>query len=76
MIENAATMGRILGQRLEDLKARHTSVGGMRYIGLFSVIKLAKNKATREPFREVSRLFQRLAQESGPRRERLMRSDV
>jgi taurine--2-oxoglutarate transaminase len=49
LIENAAAMGRVLGQRLEDLKARHPSVGDVRYIGLFSVIEVVKDKATKEP---------------------------
>ncbi len=49
LIENAAAMGKVLGQRLEDLKARHPSVGDVRYIGLFSVIEVVKDKATKEP---------------------------
>ncbi|NLE75783.1 MAG: aminotransferase class III-fold pyridoxal phosphate-dependent enzyme [Chloroflexi bacterium] len=49
LIEHAAQMGRVLGQRLEDLKRRHPSVGDVRYTGFFSVIELVKNKATKEP---------------------------
>lgn len=49
LIENAAAMGKVLGQRLEDLKARHPSVGDVRYIGLFSVLEVVKDKATKEP---------------------------
>jgi len=49
LIENAADMGKVLGERLEELKARHASVGDVRYIGLFSVIEVVKDKATREP---------------------------
>ena len=31
------------------MKAKHPSVGDVRYIGLFSVIEVVKNKATKEP---------------------------
>jgi taurine--2-oxoglutarate transaminase len=49
LIENAVQVGRHLGQRLEEIKARHPSVGDVRYIGLFSAIEVVKDKATREP---------------------------
>jgi len=49
LIENARAMGRILGEELEGLKARHPSVGDVRYIGLFSAVELVKDRATREP---------------------------
>jgi len=49
LIENAAAMGEVLGQRLEALKERHISVGDVRYIGLFSVIEVVKDRATKEP---------------------------
>lgn len=49
LIENAARLGRILGQRLEEIKARHPAVGDVRYIGLFSAIELVKDRATKEP---------------------------
>jgi taurine--2-oxoglutarate transaminase len=49
LIENAKRMGQVLGEGLETLKERHASVGDVRYIGLFSVIELVKDKATREP---------------------------
>ena len=49
LIENATRLGPILGQRLEDLKRRHPSVGDVRYIGLFSAIELVKNRETKEP---------------------------
>jgi len=49
LIENAARVGQHLGQRLEDIKARHLSVGDVRYIGLFSTIELVKDRATKEP---------------------------
>ena len=49
LIENAAAMGRILGEGLEELKAKHPSVGDVRYIGLFSVIELVKDRESKEP---------------------------
>jgi taurine--2-oxoglutarate transaminase len=49
LIENAVKVGRYLGQRLEDIKARHPSVGDVRYIGLFSALEIVKSKATKEP---------------------------
>jgi taurine--2-oxoglutarate transaminase len=49
LIENAARLGQVLGQRLEEIKARHPSVGDVRYIGLFSAIELVKDRVTKEP---------------------------
>jgi taurine--2-oxoglutarate transaminase len=50
LIENAATLGKYLGEALEDIKERHVSVGDVRYIGLFSAIELVANRETKEPF--------------------------
>jgi taurine---2-oxoglutarate transaminase len=49
LIEQAARMGEILKAELEAIKERHPSVGDVRAIGLFSMIELVKDKATREP---------------------------
>jgi len=49
LIENSARLGQVLGQRLEEIKARHPSVGDVRYLGLFSAIELVKDRATKEP---------------------------
>ncbi len=49
LVENARTMGVILKKGLEELKARHPSVGDVRSIGLFAVIELVKGKETKEP---------------------------
>jgi len=49
LIENAKHLGQTLGRSLEALKEKHPSVGDVRYIGLFSVIELVKDKNTREP---------------------------
>lgn len=49
LIENAKKMGIVLGNELEALKAKHPSVGDVRYIGLFSAIELIKDTQTKEP---------------------------
>jgi taurine--2-oxoglutarate transaminase len=49
LIENAAKLGKYLGQRLEEIKKRHVSVGDVRYIGLFTTIELVKDRVTKEP---------------------------
>jgi taurine--2-oxoglutarate transaminase len=48
ILENVARTGKILGETLENMKAGHTCVGDVRYIGLFSAVELVKDKATRE----------------------------
>ncbi|HSM71381.1 MAG TPA: aminotransferase class III-fold pyridoxal phosphate-dependent enzyme, partial [Anaerolineales bacterium] len=50
LLENAATLGKYLGEALEDIKENHPSVGDVRYIGLFSTIELVTNRETKEPF--------------------------
>jgi taurine---2-oxoglutarate transaminase len=42
-------MGEIMKERLADLAARHPSVGAVRSIGLFGIVELTRNRATREP---------------------------
>jgi taurine---2-oxoglutarate transaminase len=48
IIENSANMGKVLAGELETFKQKHASVGDVRYIGLFSVIELVKDRGTRE----------------------------
>jgi taurine--2-oxoglutarate transaminase len=48
LIENAARVGRYLGERLEAVKARHPSVGDVRYIGLFSALELVRDRGSKE----------------------------
>lgn len=50
LIENAAALGEYLGEALEEIKARHPSVGDVRSIGLFSAIELVKDRQTKEVF--------------------------
>ena len=49
ILENVNKVGKVLGEKLEEFKAKHPCVGDVRYIGLFSAIELVKDKATKEP---------------------------
>ena len=49
LVENAKTLGNVLGAELKRLKERHPSVGDVRSIGLFSIVELVKDCTTREP---------------------------
>lgn len=49
LIENSKQLGYVLGEGLEEIKQKHTVVGDVRYIGLFSVIELVKDRETKEP---------------------------
>ncbi len=48
ILDNVKATGKVLGELLEDLKAKHPCVGDVRYIGLFSAVELVKDKATKE----------------------------
>jgi taurine--2-oxoglutarate transaminase len=54
LIENARTMGKLLGHKLEAIKDRHPSVGDVRYIGLFSAIELVKSRQTKEAISDMA----------------------
>lgn len=49
LIENSKVLGKLLGEELERIKRAHTSVGDVRYLGLFSLLELVKDKSTKEP---------------------------
>lgn len=49
ILDNVAVSGKVLGELLEDLKAKHACVGDVRYIGLFSGVELVKDNTTKEP---------------------------
>lgn len=49
ILGNVQKTGKLLGDILEGLKAKHASVGDVRYIGLFSAIELVKDKESKEP---------------------------
>lgn len=48
ILENVNAVGRVLGEKLEEMKATHPCVGDVRYIGLFSAVELVKSKETKE----------------------------
>src|SRR3989304_2763887 len=50
LIYNAISVGRHLGKALDGIKTRHSSVGDVRYIGLFSAIELVSDQRTKEIF--------------------------
>lgn len=49
LIERTRKMGVVMRGLLEDLKARHRSVGATRNIGLFGIVELVRNAETLEP---------------------------
>ena len=49
LIENAATMGKYIEQRVEEMKAIHPSIGDFRNTGLLGCIEVVKNRTTKEP---------------------------
>jgi len=53
LIDNAARMGDHLRARLEEIAARHPSVGQVRGKGLMQGVELVKDRATRERFPEI-----------------------
>jgi taurine---2-oxoglutarate transaminase len=49
LIANAKRMGAVMRGMLEDLQARHPSVGATRNLGLFGIVEVVRNRETREP---------------------------
>src|SRR5438552_3983943 len=49
IVENAATMGEVLGDGLARLADKHEAIGEVRGLGLFYGVELVKNRETREP---------------------------
>lgn len=49
LIENAQRMGAVMAEMLRQLADRHPSVGAVRSIGLFGIVELVRNQATKEP---------------------------
>jgi taurine---2-oxoglutarate transaminase len=50
LAERATEVGAYLGQRLNELKPRHRSIGDVRGIGMFWAVELVKNQKTKAPF--------------------------
>ena len=49
LIVRAARMGHIMRAHMEDLQARHPSVGAIRNIGLFGIVELVRSRDPFEP---------------------------
>lgn len=49
LVERAAEMGTYIEQQVEDLKAKHPSIGDFRNTGLLGCVELVRNHETREP---------------------------
>jgi taurine---2-oxoglutarate transaminase len=49
LIENARRMGTLMCSLMADLQKRHPSIGAARSIGLFGLIELIRNRATKQP---------------------------
>jgi taurine--2-oxoglutarate transaminase len=49
MIENAATMGKYINRRVEEMKLIHPCIGDFRNTGLLGCLELVKNRETKEP---------------------------
>ncbi len=54
IFENVELQGAYLADRLEAMRRKHPCVGDVRYKGLFSVLELVKDKATKEPLAPYS----------------------
>jgi taurine--2-oxoglutarate transaminase len=49
LIERGKAMGVIMREMLDELKAKHPSVGDVRSIGLFGIVEVVRNRQTMEP---------------------------
>jgi taurine--2-oxoglutarate transaminase len=49
LVERAARTGTLMRALLDELQARHPSVGAVRSIGLFGIVELVKDRKTMEP---------------------------
>lgn len=52
--DRANEMGAYLGKKLNELVAKHPSIGDVRGIGMFWAVELVKNRATKEAFNTYS----------------------
>jgi len=48
LLQNSTIVGKYLGQRLEEIKRNHVSVGDVRYIGLFTALEIVQNRQTKK----------------------------
>jgi adenosylmethionine-8-amino-7-oxononanoate aminotransferase len=50
LVDNAASMGAYLLEQLQELPARHPTVGDVRGIGLLAAVELVKDRTSKEKF--------------------------
>jgi taurine--2-oxoglutarate transaminase len=50
LVERAASLEPYVREKLEDLKAKHVSIGDVRGLGLFFAVELVKNRTTKQGF--------------------------
>jgi len=50
LLERAREMGGYLGQKLNELKPKHPSIGEVRGLGMFWAVELVRNQETKQPF--------------------------
>jgi taurine--2-oxoglutarate transaminase len=67
LVERAARLDVILARGLAALASRHQVVGDVRSLGLYGVIELVKDRATREPLEAPVKELARAALERGIR---------
>ena len=49
LIENAATVGKYIDEKIKEMKAKHPSIGDWRNTSLLGCLELVKNRTTKEP---------------------------
>jgi taurine---2-oxoglutarate transaminase len=54
LVERARELAPYVGGKLDELKAKHPSIGDVRGKGLFWAVDLVKNRTTKEPFNNYS----------------------
>ncbi len=54
LVENARNLGKMLAAELRQIQARHPCVGDVRSMGLFSVLEMVKDRATKEPMGDAA----------------------
>jgi 4-aminobutyrate aminotransferase len=64
-LENAATVGQYANDALQEIAARHRTIGEVRGIGLMIGVEFVKDKKTKEPAKEISDRVVELAFERG-----------
>ena len=65
LVERAARLDLVLACRLAALASRHRIVGDVRSLGLYGVVELVKDRATKEPLEEPVKQLARAALDRG-----------